>query len=122
MKLSSSSEAAGCTAIQDLSKFYGTQRFITIFTRTLHWTLPQARSTQSKADQSSQNHPILSMIHFNIIQPPTSWSSQWPLLFSFPTNILNGYNYYYYYFFFSSSPLPIPHHLCYLPSLSHPSF
>jgi hypothetical protein len=26
-------------------------------------------------DQSSQYHPILSIIHFNIILPPTSYSS-----------------------------------------------
>jgi hypothetical protein len=32
-------------------------------------------------DQSSQYHPILSKIHFNIVQPPTPWSSQWSLSF-----------------------------------------
>jgi hypothetical protein len=32
-------------------------------------------------DQSNPYHPILSLIHFNIVHPPTSWSSQWSLSF-----------------------------------------
>jgi hypothetical protein len=31
--------------------------------------------TYPDPDQSSPYHPILSKIHFNIIHPPTSWSS-----------------------------------------------
>jgi hypothetical protein len=46
----------------------------------------------------SQINPIhampsyLSKIHFNIVHPPTSWSSQWSLsFFGFPTNILYAF-------------------------------
>jgi hypothetical protein len=30
-------------------------------------------------DQFNPYHPILYKIHFNIVHPPTSWSSQWSL-------------------------------------------
>jgi hypothetical protein len=39
-ELSPSSEAANCAAIQGNSQqFYGTRRFIAVFTRALHWSL-----------------------------------------------------------------------------------
>jgi hypothetical protein len=57
--------------------FYGTQRFIIVFTRTLHWSLSWARSIQSIP-------PIKIKIHLNIILPPTSKSSWWSLLLAFP--------------------------------------
>jgi hypothetical protein len=47
--------------LKDFPEFYGTRRFITVFTRDLHW-------------QSIPPHPI-SEIHFNIANPSTSWSS-----------------------------------------------
>jgi hypothetical protein len=33
--------------LKNLSTFYGTRRFITVFTRALHWSLTRARSVQS---------------------------------------------------------------------------
>jgi hypothetical protein len=82
----------------------------------------QINPVKGRSIQSEPSHPI-SLMHFNIIHPLTSWSSQWFLIFNFPTNILNGYYYYYYYYdVSSSSPFLYTPHLCYLPSLSHPSF
>jgi hypothetical protein len=52
--------------LKNFSPFYGTRKFITVFTRALHWSLPWARSIQ---------FIHLSRIHFNIIHPPTFWSS-----------------------------------------------
>jgi hypothetical protein len=36
-------------------------------------------SPYSEPDQFNPYHPIPSKIHFNIVHPPTSWSSQWSL-------------------------------------------
>jgi hypothetical protein len=63
--------------VQPLKKFpafYGTRRFITVFTRSLQWSLSWARSIQFIPS-------YLSKIHFNIVHLPTSWSSQWSLSF-----------------------------------------
>jgi hypothetical protein len=61
--------------------FYGTRRFITGFTRALHWSLSWTRSIQSIPF-------YLSKIHFNIVHPPTSQFSQWSLSFWICQNIL----------------------------------
>jgi predicted glycosyl hydrolase (DUF1957 family) len=55
----------------NFSAFYGTRWFINVFTRALQWSLSWTRSIQS----------IPSYLHFNIVHPPTSWSSQWSLTF-----------------------------------------
>jgi hypothetical protein len=41
------------------------------------WSCSQETSTGpfSEPDQSNPYHTILSKIHFNIVHPPTSWSS-----------------------------------------------
>jgi hypothetical protein len=54
LELSHSREAANCAATQELSAFYGTRKFITVFTRAFHWFL-------SRDDQSNPYHPILSL-------------------------------------------------------------
>jgi hypothetical protein len=55
--------------------FYETLRFIIVFTRALHLSLSWVRSIQS-----IPSHPISLKIHFSIIHPPTSWSSdQYPI-------------------------------------------
>jgi hypothetical protein len=46
MELSPSGGAANSAATQELPAFYGTRRFITVFTRALHWSLSWARSIQ----------------------------------------------------------------------------
>jgi hypothetical protein len=69
MELKPSREAASCAATQEFPNILWNWRFITAFTRALHWSLSSARSIQSI-------HPILlSKIHLNIIRPSTSWSS-----------------------------------------------
>jgi hypothetical protein len=60
--------------LKSFPSFYGTRRFITLLTRALHWSLSWARSIQSIPS-------CLSKIHFNIVHPPTSWSSQWFISF-----------------------------------------
>jgi hypothetical protein len=97
MKLSPSWEAANCAATPT---FYGTRRFITVFTKALHWSLSWARSIQC-----IPSHPIflrsililfthLSLGHHIGVFPS-----------GFPTNIL-------YAFLFP--------HSCYMPFPSHP--
>jgi hypothetical protein len=56
--------------LKNFPAFYGTRRFITVFTRALHRSLSWARSIQSTPSHFSK-------IHFNVVHPPTSWSSQW---------------------------------------------
>jgi hypothetical protein len=60
--------------LKNFPAFYGTRRFITVFTRALHWSLSWARSIQSI-------HLILSKTYFNTVHPPTSWTSLWSLSF-----------------------------------------
>jgi len=50
--------------------FYGTWRFITVFTTAQHWPLPWARCIQS-----TTSYPIFRKIHSNIIIPYTLKSS-----------------------------------------------
>jgi hypothetical protein len=54
--------------LKNFPTFYGTRRFITVFTRALHWSLSWARSIQYIPP-----HPIY--LRSNIIPPPTSRSS-----------------------------------------------
>jgi len=44
--------------------FCGTRRFVTLFTRTCHWSLFWARCTKS-----TPSHPVFCKNHFNIILP-----------------------------------------------------
>jgi hypothetical protein len=55
--------------LKNFTAFYGTRRFITVFTRAFHWSLSWGSSIQS-----TPHHPISLKIHFNIVHPPTSWS------------------------------------------------
>jgi hypothetical protein len=70
--------------LKNFPGFYGTQMFITVFKRAFHWSLSWARSIQF-----TPSH--LPKIHFNIVHPPTSWSSRWSLSFwlshQYPTYI-----------------------------------
>jgi hypothetical protein len=72
--------------LKNIPSFYGTRRFITVFTRALHWSL------------SFQSIPsYLSKVHFNIVHPPTPWSSLWSLSFwlshQYPIRIPRNRNY-----------------------------
>jgi hypothetical protein len=53
MELSPSSEATNWQLLKNFPAFYGTRRFITVYTRALHWSLSWARYIQSIA-----SHPI----------------------------------------------------------------
>jgi len=59
--------------------FYGTWRFITVFTWASHWTLSWARWIQFTT------LTILFKINFEIILPSSPMSSRWSLLCSFST-------------------------------------
>jgi hypothetical protein len=69
-ELSSSLEADNCAATQDIPSICGTMRFITVFTRALHWFLSWAGSYPTHTKPS-----YLSQIHFSIVHTTTSWSS-----------------------------------------------
>jgi hypothetical protein len=71
--------------------FYGTQRFITVFTRALHSPYPEP-------DRSSPYHPIpsyLSKIHFirSIVHPPTSGLPSGFYPSGFPTSTLYAFRF-----------------------------
>jgi hypothetical protein len=56
--------------LKNFPVFDGTRRFITSFTRALPLV-----PTLSQIDSDHTTLPYLSKIHFNIVHPPTSWSS-----------------------------------------------
>jgi len=47
MEQSSSSEASSHSEVQEIPEFYGTRKFITVFTRARHWPLFWASCIQS---------------------------------------------------------------------------
>jgi hypothetical protein len=87
--------------LKNFPAFYGTRRFITAFTRALHWSLSWARSIQSIPSHPNSHRSILILSN-----PPTSWSSQW----SFSFWISHQYH-------ICFHLLP---HSCYMPCPSHP--
>jgi hypothetical protein len=103
MELSPSCEALNCVATQELFNILWTRRFITVFTRALQWFLSWARSIQSSPSQPIPSY--LTKIHFNIVRPPTSCSSQWSLSFY----ISHQY----------PICIPLRPHSCYMPCPSH---
>lgn len=56
MEMSSPWEAA--SRLKNLPKFCGTRRFALVFIRTIHWSLPLARATQSIQPRSISLQPI----------------------------------------------------------------
>ena len=99
MEQSLSEKLTGAQLVMKYPIFYGTQRFITAFTRAHHLSLARARWIQS-----IPLVPLL-QVHFNIILP--SGSSKWsPNLISPHQNPV------------CICPLP---HMCYMPHPSHSS-
>jgi hypothetical protein len=86
MELSPSWEAANCAATQELPAFYGTWRFITVFTRPHHWSLSWARSIQSIPDHLISLRSILILsTHLHLGRHSGLFPS------GFPTNILYAF-------------------------------
>jgi hypothetical protein len=96
MELSPSWEAANCAATQEIiSAFYGTRRFITVFTRAIHPSLSWARSIKAIPSYPISLRFILILYtHLPLVLPSGLFPS------GFPTNILP--------------------HSCYMPCPSHP--
>jgi hypothetical protein len=85
--------------------FYGTRRFITVFTRVLHWSFSSARSIQFTPPPSHSSQIILILsIHLRLELPTGLFLS------GLPTNIP-------YAFFFSLIRDTCPAHLIRLDSL-----
>ena len=64
--------------VRNFPAFYGTRRFITVFTKARHLSLSQVRSIHST------NPSHFSKIHFNIILSSTPGSSKWSPSFKSP--------------------------------------
>jgi hypothetical protein len=101
MELSPSWEAANCVATQELPSSYGTWRFITVFTRVLHWSLSRVRSIESIPPHPVPQRSILMLSTHQCLGLP---SGLFPT--GFPIKTL-------YAFLFSP-------HACYMPCPSHP--
>jgi hypothetical protein len=72
--------------LKNSAAFLGTRRFNTVFTRAFTGPYPEPY-------QSNQHHPILSYlfkIHFNIVHPPTPWSSHLSLLAIQPISYMHS--------------------------------
>jgi hypothetical protein len=81
-ELSPSWEATNCAAAQELPAFYGTRRFITVFTRGLHWSLSWAGSMQSIPSHTiSLRYILILSTHLRLGLPSGLFPS------GFPTNI-----------------------------------
>jgi hypothetical protein len=57
---------------------YGTWRFVTVFTKARQWSLSWASRVQFNPSS------FLPKVHLNVILPPMTRSSQWPLPFGLP--------------------------------------
>jgi hypothetical protein len=86
--------------LKNFPEFYGNRRFITVFTRALHWPLPWSRSIQSIPPYPTSLRSILILSPLLCLDLP---SGLFPS--GFPTNILCS---------------PLLNHSCYMPCLSHP--
>jgi hypothetical protein len=73
MDLSPSREAANCEATQEI--------FSILLKLKVHYRVHKSPPLVPILSQINPIHPILSKIHFNIVHPPTSRSSQWSLTF-----------------------------------------
>jgi hypothetical protein len=84
--------------LKNLPQFYGTRRFITVFTRALHWS-------SSWATQFNPHHPILSLQDPSYYCPPT-YVAVFPVI-SFPQYPIR---------------IPFRPHSCYILCIYHPTW
>jgi hypothetical protein len=99
-ELSPSWEADGCSPSQEISIFYGTQIFITVFTRALHCSVSWASSIQSTLSHSISLRSVsLPSFHLDLGLPSGLYSS-----FFFQIEI-------FYAFYYFSIPATCPSHL-----------
>jgi hypothetical protein len=99
MELSPSWEDTSCAATQNFPAIYGIQRFITMFTRSLHWSLSWTKSIQSIPPHPVSLRSILILSAYLCLGLP---SGLFPS--GFPTNIAHA-------FLFGSSHATYPAHL-----------
>jgi hypothetical protein len=88
--------------LRNFKTFYGTRRFIAVFTGFRHWSLSWARWFQSISP-----HPISLKVHFNIILQCTFLSLTSGLFLAFPPKSYMHSSY---------------SHSCYMPCPFHPSW
>jgi hypothetical protein len=75
--------------LKNFPEFYGTRRFITVFSRVLHWSLSWARSNQSiPSHPIPQRATLILSTHLCLGLPSGLFPSR------FPTNIQNLYSYF----------------------------
>jgi hypothetical protein len=79
-------EAVSHAAINNFPAFYGTRRFITVFTRALHWSLSWASSIQSTLPHLIPVRSILILSTHLRLGLPSGF-----FLLGFPTNILYSF-------------------------------
>jgi hypothetical protein len=87
-------EAANCAATKKFPEFYGTRKFITVFTRTLHWSLSWARSIQSILSRPiSLRYILILSTHLCLVLPNGLFPSGFPnyILYAFIFATIRAY-------------------------------
>jgi hypothetical protein len=81
--VSPSLEAASCAATQELPSI--------LWNPKVHYRVHKSPPLVPILSQINPIYPVISKVHFNIVHPATSCSSQWFFPSGFPTNILYAF-------------------------------